>query len=142
MHRCCSACDNGRLRAERPAARTETDPRRRASDEVSLGRDWLDADGQRFELIWVVDTGELYLMGEPAEPVEMDALGDAWVQDLPVDQIKVEILATIADRADVDSTLAGWESTLHSLASDAAVTCAIMKPECTPASRARKGGSP
>lgn len=90
----------------------DADPRRRASDEVSLGRDWLDADGQRFELIWVVDTGELYLMGEPAEPVEMDALGDAWVQDLPVDQIKVEILATIADRADVDSTLAGWEAAM------------------------------
>ena len=40
------------------------------------------------------------------------------------------------------STLAGCESTLHSLASDAADTCAIMKPELTPASRVRKGGSP
>ena len=87
----------------------DADPRRRASDEISFGRDWLDADGQRYELNWVVDTGELYLMGEPAEPVEMDALGDAWVQDLPVDQIKVEILGTIAERAEVDSTLAGWE---------------------------------
>ena len=90
----------------------DADPRRRASDEISFGRDWLDADGQRFELNWVVDTGELYLMGEPAEPVEMDALGDAWVQDLPVDQIKVEILGSIAERSELDSTLAGWEAAM------------------------------
>src|SRR5512138_756028 len=40
------------------------------------------------------------------------------------------------------STLAGCDSTLHSLASEAAVTCAIMKPELTPASRVRNAGSP
>jgi len=40
------------------------------------------------------------------------------------------------------STVAGCDSTLHSLASAAAVTCAIMNPELTPASFERKGGSP
>src|SRR5688572_23027989 len=40
------------------------------------------------------------------------------------------------------STLAGCESTLHSLASAAAVTCAIMNPDDTPASLVRKGGKP
>ena len=40
------------------------------------------------------------------------------------------------------STLAGCDSTLHSLASAAAVTCGIMKPEFTPASCVRKGGRP
>ena len=90
----------------------DADPRRRSSDEVNLGREWLDGSGRRYELNWVVDTGELYLMGEPAEPVEMDALGDAWVQDLPVDQIKVEILGSIAERSELESTLAGWEAAM------------------------------
>ena len=45
-------------------------------------------------------------------------------------------------RQHFDGTLAGCDNTLHSLASDAAVTCAIMKPEFTPASGLRKGGSP
>ena len=40
------------------------------------------------------------------------------------------------------STLAGCASTLHSEASEAAVTCAIMKPLFRPARLDRKGGSP
>ncbi len=40
------------------------------------------------------------------------------------------------------STLAGCASILHSLASAAAVTCAIMNPELTPASVVRNGGNP
>ena len=40
------------------------------------------------------------------------------------------------------STLAGWQRTLLSLASAAAVTWAIMKPELSPASSTRNGGSP
>ena len=34
----------------------------------------------------------------------------------------------------IESTLAGWQSTLFSLTSDALATCAIMKPECSPLS--------
>jgi hypothetical protein len=88
----------------------DADPRRRASDEVNLGRDWLDAGGRRYELNWVVDTGELYLMAEPEEPVEMDPLGDSFVPDMPVDLITVEVLATVADRDQVEQRLEGWES--------------------------------
>ena len=40
------------------------------------------------------------------------------------------------------STLAGWASDLFSLASAAAVTCAIMKPELTPPCSTRNGGRP
>ena len=39
-----------------------------------------------------------------------------------------------------ESTLAGWASDLFSLASAAAVTCAIMKPLFRPASAVRNGG--
>jgi hypothetical protein len=42
----------------------------------------------------------------------------------------------------MESTLAGWESTLFSLTSAAAVYWASMKPELVPASGARNGGSP
>ena len=42
----------------------------------------------------------------------------------------------------IESTLAGWQSTLFSLTSDALATCAIMKPECSPLPAARKGVSP
>ena len=42
----------------------------------------------------------------------------------------------------IESTLAGWQSTLFSLTSDALATCAIMKPECSPLPGARNGVSP
>ncbi len=87
----------------------DADPRRRSSDEVNFGRDWLDAEGRRHEANWVVDTGELYLMAEPSEPVEMDPLGDSYVPDMPVDLITVEVVATVAERADLEALLEGWE---------------------------------
>ena len=91
----------------------EADPRRRSSDEENLGRDWLDDAGRRYELNWVVDTGELYLMAEPTEPVEMDPLGDSFVPDMPVELITVEILATIVDRAALEATLADWSDAME-----------------------------
>jgi hypothetical protein len=42
----------------------------------------------------------------------------------------------------IESTLAGCASTLHSLASAAAVTCAIIIPEFTPGSFVRNAGRP
>ena len=56
--------------------------------------------------------------------------------------IAIGTTSSLLPSVGIVSTLAGCDSTLHSLASDAAVTCAIMKPELTPASRDRKGGSP
>ena len=43
----------------------EADPRRRASAELELGTEWRDADGVRYELNYVEDTGELYVLREP-----------------------------------------------------------------------------
>ncbi len=42
----------------------------------------------------------------------------------------------------IESTLAGWQSTLFSLTRDALATCAIMNPECSPLPGARNGVSP
>lgn len=90
----------------------DADPRRRASEEVSFGRDWLDADGVRWELNWVADTGELYLMREPSEPVEMDALGDSYIQDLPLSELGVRILGVLDGRDRVHEVLTGWQDAM------------------------------
>ncbi len=41
------------------------DERRRESEEIELGTEWHDSTGARYELSWVVATGELYMMLEP-----------------------------------------------------------------------------
>ena len=53
----------------------EADPRRRASAELELGTEWLDADNVRHELNYVEDTGELYVLREPAPHVNEDPFG-------------------------------------------------------------------
>jgi hypothetical protein len=88
------------------------DPRRRESAEIELGREWSDANGMRTELSWVADTGELYAMAEPAGSVEMDPFGDTRVDDLPTELVTVEILGVVADEAQVNELLAGWEDAM------------------------------
>jgi len=39
----------------------EADERRRRSEEIELGSEWLDRDGVRHEVSWIADTGELYV---------------------------------------------------------------------------------
>lgn len=74
----------------------EQDPRRRTSAEVEFGREWREGE-MRYEVAWVADTGELYAM---AEPVSRKGITTA--------EVTVEVLAVIADRAQVDAALAGW----------------------------------
>jgi hypothetical protein len=91
----------------------DADPRRRESQEIEFGREWTDASGTRTELSWVVATGELYAMAEPAEPVFMDPIGDTRVPDLPTELVTVEILGVVPERAEIDRLLAGWEETME-----------------------------
>jgi hypothetical protein len=51
------------------------DPRRRPSAEIELGTDWHDAHGTRYEVNWVEDTGELYVMREPVPHAVEDPFG-------------------------------------------------------------------
>jgi hypothetical protein len=90
----------------------DADPRRRTSDETEFGREWSDAKGGRTELSWIADTGELYAMAEPAEPVFMDPVGDTVVPELDPKYLTVEVLGVIPDRARVDQLLAGWEAAM------------------------------
>lgn len=85
-------------------------PKRRTSREYTFGTDWTDQGGVRWEINWVEDTGELYAMREPTEPLIMDPFGDTQVASLPADEVTVEILTSIADLAAVEATLDGWSA--------------------------------
>lgn len=86
----------------------DANPKRRSSREYTFGSDWTDPGGVRWELNWVEDTGELYAMREPAEPLMMDFLGDTQVPSVPTDEVTVEILTTITELESVESLLDGW----------------------------------
>jgi hypothetical protein len=78
----------------------DQDERRRSSEEIQFGRDWYE-QGVRFEVAWVVDTGEVYAMAEP-----FDRRG------ISIESVTVEILGVIEDRGAVDATLAGWQDAM------------------------------
>ena len=61
----------------------DQDPRRRASDEIEFGREWSE-NGQRFEVAWIADTGEVYVMAEPYSR-----------RDISAESVTVEVLAVI-----------------------------------------------
>lgn len=85
----------------------DADPRRRASEELEFGRDWHDSFGNRFEISWVVETGELYAMLEEIEPV-VDVLGGEFAAPAPMSSVTVEVLATIPERDTVLDVLDDW----------------------------------
>ena len=90
----------------------EADPRRRASAELELGIDWLDADGVRHELNYVEDTGELYVLREPSPHVTEDPFGGLHVSAPPGydNKMTVHIIAhipTVDERAPDPRRLAG-----------------------------------
>jgi hypothetical protein len=91
----------------------DADPRRRESDEVEFGQDWSDADGVRCEISWVVDTGELYAMREPDAPIDMDPVGDEFVEKLPTELVTVDVLGVVQGREAVDAMLAGWQEAMR-----------------------------
>jgi hypothetical protein len=90
----------------------EADERRRRSEEIEVGTDWLDRDRVRHELSWVADTGELYLMREPAVRMSEDAFGDEFSGALPMDAVTVAVVGWIPTRARLEEVLVGWEDAM------------------------------
>ena len=78
----------------------DRDPRRRASDEVEFGREWSEND-LRFEVSWIADTGELYVMAEPYSRRELSTAS-----------VTVEVLGIIKGRDAINSLLAGWREAM------------------------------
>jgi hypothetical protein len=90
----------------------DADPRRRQSPEIELGTEWRDKGGVRYELNWVEDTGELYVMREPAPHEWEDPFGGIHVDtsdSAPTDGMTVGIVAHIATRSQLEEILSGWE---------------------------------
>jgi len=90
----------------------EADERRRRSEEIELGTEWTDAEGVRHEVSWVADTGELYVMREPAAPMSEDGFGDEYSGSLPVAAVTVNVVGWIPTRERMEEVLAGWQDAM------------------------------
>ena len=93
----------------------EADPRRRASAELELGSEWLGKDGVVHELNYVEDTGELYVLREPAPHVREDPFGGMHITDPPgyENRITVHVIAKIASVDEVHRILEGWQAAMQ-----------------------------
>jgi len=90
----------------------EADERRRRSEEIELGSEWLDRDGVRHEVSWIADTGELYVMREPAPRIAEDLFGDEFSGSLPLDAVTVAMVGWIPTRDRLEEVLAGWQDAM------------------------------
>jgi hypothetical protein len=110
----------------------EADERRRRSEEIELGTDWHDRQGVRYEVSWVADTGELYVMREPAARMSEDPFGDIFSGSVSVDTLTVAVVGWIPDRDHLEQVLAGWQDTM---ARDDSVSwlAARLRDEAVPA---------
>lgn len=89
----------------------DADERRRESQEVELGNEWVDARGRRFDLSYIVDTAELYLMSSPDADVLEEPFGEIRLHE-GVGELAVEVLAVVPTLDDVHRALAGWEEAM------------------------------
>jgi hypothetical protein len=87
----------------------DADPRRRASDELQFGQDWHDARGNRYELNWVQDTGELYVMHDDPAPLWFDQFGDFMAIPPQPDDLGVRVLKLVHGHDQVTALLDGWQ---------------------------------
>ena len=93
----------------------EADPRRRASAELELGSEWLGQDGVVHELNYVEDTGELYVLREPAPHVREDPFGGLHISDPEgyENKITVHVIARIDSVEKLHTILAGWPEAMQ-----------------------------
>ncbi len=115
----------------------EADERRRRSEEIELGTEWHDGQDVRYEVSWVADTGELYVMREPAGRSVEDPFGDVFSGSVPVDALTVAVVAWVADRDRLEQVLTGWQDAMagpDSVAWLAARLRAEGVPQAPPAS--------
>ncbi len=97
----------------------DADPRRRTSVEVELGEEWRDAHGVRYELSWVEDTGELYVMREPTPAMWATPFGGIHVthahstDERETEAMTVTVVGTVASREDLEQLLDGWQPAME-----------------------------
>jgi hypothetical protein len=90
------------------------DPRRRPSAEIELGTDWSDEHGTRYELSWLEDTGELYIMREPQPHLREDPFGGVHPSFRASEEHKmtVRVVAQIATHEELEKVLDGWQAAM------------------------------
>jgi hypothetical protein len=90
----------------------DADARRRPSAELELGTEWHDGHEVRYELNYVEDTGELYVMQEPPPREWEDPFGGVHVEafkDADEKKMIVRVVATIATVDQLHQIITGWE---------------------------------
>ena len=78
----------------------EQDPRRQASDEIAFGLEWYE-QGLRYEVAWIADTGEVYIMAEPSGR-----------EKVTTESVTVEVVGVIDGRDAVTAALDGWQQAM------------------------------
>ena len=97
----------------------DANERRRDSVEVEFGQDWRDAHGVRYELSWIEDTGELYVMREPVPSGWATPFGGIHVRgahstdEKEIEGMSVAVVATVASRSEVEELLEGWQQEIE-----------------------------
>jgi hypothetical protein len=89
----------------------DADPRRRRSEELEFGNDWMD-NGARTQVSWVEDTGEIYAMRDPLGGLASDVIGDVRAMPVEEQQLTVEVLGVVAGREAIASVMSGWQSAM------------------------------
>ncbi len=93
----------------------EADPRRRASAEIELGSEWQDAQGVHYELNYIEDTGELYVMQEPPPAESVDPAGGIHIRKDPsyAGKVIARVIAQIDTVDKLHSILEGWQQAMN-----------------------------
>jgi hypothetical protein len=86
------------------------DARRRPSAEIELGTEWHDVHGARYEVNWIEDTGELYVMREPIPHITQGPFGGQryTIRDAEEKKMTVHVVAQIDSLDTLHEILAGW----------------------------------
>jgi hypothetical protein len=94
----------------------DADPRRRPSAEIELGTEWRDVDGTRYEVNWLEDTGELYVMREPAPHATADPFGGVRYSmgDFEEAEMTVHVVGQVASLEELHRILDGWQQAMAS----------------------------
>ena len=90
----------------------DADSRRRRSAELQFGQDWHDREGRRYELNWIEDTGELYVMQDDPTPLWFDPFGDVIPVMANAEALGVRVIKHVHGRETVERLLAGWEEAM------------------------------
>jgi hypothetical protein len=88
----------------------DADPRRRHSEELEFGNDWMDR-GAPTQVSWVEDTGELYAMRDPIGGNASDVIAEL-ATPVTDEQLTVEVLGVVKGRDAIRAVMSGWDKAM------------------------------